>query len=229
MPRRAKTIVAPDRRRLLNAGVALGLGAVAAGLPALARAALMPTARQTEGPFYPRHKPADTDNDLARIAGAPGQAAGQIIHVTGEVLAPDGRPIPGARVEIWHADAKGRYHHRGDWSLFRERDGGFQGFGAAMTDDRGRYAFRTIKPPPYGSRTPHIHFKVFAPGIPTLTTQMYFAGEPRNARDGILHAVRNPAARAGLIVPFAPAPTLEQGALQGHFRIVLAQEQRSGA
>ena len=211
------------RRALLSAGLGLGVGGVFAALPVPARAALLPTPGQTEGPFYPRQEPPETDNDLARLMGRGTDAAGAILHITGRVLAPDGRPVAGARVEIWQADANGRYLHPRDWSLFKHRDGGFQGFGAAQTDAQGGYAFRTIRPAAYGSRTPHIHFKVRGRDLPTLTTQMYFAGEPLNARDGILNSVRDPARRARLIVPFAPADEIEAGARRGHFEIVLAR------
>ncbi len=211
------------RRTFLSTGLGLGVGGALAALPALARAALVPTPRQTEGPFYPRQKPAEADSDLARLTGRGADAAGAILHVTGRVLAPDGKPVAGARIEIWQADANGRYLHPLDWSVFKNRDGNFQGFGAAVTDPKGGYAFRTIRPAAYGSRTPHIHFKVRGRDLRTLTTQMYFAGEPLNARDGILNGVRDPARRARLIVPFAPADDLEAGASRGHFEIVLAR------
>ncbi len=211
------------RRDLLTTGLGLGIGGALVALPALARAALLPTPTQTEGPFYPRQEPVEADSDLARLTEHGTDAAGAILHITGRILAPDGRPIAGARVEIWQADANGRYLHPLDWSVFKNRDGNFQGFGAAVTDPKGGYAFRTIRPAAYGSRTPHIHFKVRGRDLRTLTTQMYFAGEPLNARDGILNGVRDPARRARLIVPFAPADDLEAGASRGHFDIVLAR------
>jgi protocatechuate 3,4-dioxygenase beta subunit len=83
------------------------------------------------------------------------------------------------------------------------------------------FRFRTIKPVPYPGRAPHIHFAISGPGIERLTTQMYVAGEPANARDGILGRVRDAAARARLIVPLEPAPEMEPGALAGRFDIVL--------
>ena len=82
-------------------------------------------------------------------------------------------------------------------------------------------AFRTIRPVAYPGRTPHIHFKVRTPDGAALTTQMYVRGEPRNERDGLLAAVRDPAARERLLVSLDPAPGLETDALAGTFEIVL--------
>ena len=87
-----------------------------------------------------------------------------------------GQPSRGAMVEIWQCDAHGIYNHPGD-SGQRRRDAAFQGYGRTKVDDGGRYAFRTIRPVAYPGRTPHIHFKVHAPGVGMLTTQMYVAGE----------------------------------------------------
>ena len=98
-------------------------------------------------------------------------------------------------------------------------DENFQGYGQTLTDATGDYRFRTIRPVPYPGRTPHIHFAVSAPGSPRFVTQMYVAGEPQNERDGVLMGVRDPAARARLIVPFRPAA--EPDALAGTFDIVL--------
>ncbi len=90
-----------------------------------------------------------------------------------------------------------------------------------VTDAAGGYRFRTIRPVPYPGRTPHIHFAVSGAGLARLTTQMYVAGEPGNERDGVLMGVRDPAARARLIVPLVPAPDAEPNALAGTFDIVL--------
>ena len=145
--------------------------------------AATPTPEQTEGPFYPAPamRPADTDNDLVRIAGAVRDAGGRIIHLTGRVLDRDGSPVAGARVEIWQCDVNGRYLHTGDRQA-APRDAAFQGFGHDITDDQGRYRFRTIRPVPYPGRAPHIHVKVLAGGE-ELTTQFYIDGDPGNARD----------------------------------------------
>ena len=185
------------RRRILT-GTALGLGAAAA--PSLA-AALAPTPRQTRGPFYPPEPPLDSDNDLIHIDGRAERAEGTVTEVAGRILDPAGEPIDSAQVEIWQCDANGRYHHP---RARREgRDPNFQGFGTFTTDRDGRYRFRTIRPVPYPGRTPHIHFRVVAPGMPELITQMYIAGHPLNADDPIFRSADQ--ARQRLAVAFEPA------------------------
>jgi len=180
-----------------------------------------PTPRQTAGPFYPLSIPADSDNDLVRVAGHNGTAQGTVTYVSGRVLDLNGRPLSGLRVEIWQCDTNGRYHYvrddRGDTPL----DDNFQGYGQTIADAAGGYRFRTIRPVPYPGRTPHIHFAVSGPGLARFTTQMYIAGEPLNERDGVLMGVRDPAARARLIVPLRPASEIEANVLAGTFDIVV--------
>jgi protocatechuate 3,4-dioxygenase, beta subunit len=171
-----------NRRRVL---VWLGAAVVSSPLrptPALA-ADRPPTPPVTEGPFYPRRMPADTDGDLTRVAGHAGRAEGTVLDLTGRVVDRAGRPRSGARVEIWQCDARGRYHHVGEPDAVIDPE--FQGFGAVTTDAEGRYAFRTIKPVPYPGRTPHIHFIVAENGRRRLTSQMFVEGEARNSRDGL--------------------------------------------
>ena len=207
------------RRQALAAGTALAGLALAS--PAAA-ARLVATPAQTEGPFYPLTLPLDQDNDLVQVAGRPSYAKGAITHVYGRVLDLDGRPVTGARVEIWQCDADGHYHHPGDRRGPADPD--FQGFGETVSAADGAYRFRTIRPVSYPGRTPHIHFKVKTPSTPELTTQMYVAGEPGNARDMVLGQIRDLAARARVIVALEPAAGLEAGALQGRFDIVLAAD-----
>ena len=206
------------RRRMLEA-----FAASAAGLSLLrsrvATAVLPPTPSQTAGPFYPQRFPADTDNDLVHVAGRSGTAKGTVAQISGRILDWDERPVAGARVEIWQCDANGRYHYVRDDRAGPPPDENFQGYGRTTTDREGGYLFRTIRPVPYPGRTPHIHFAVAAPGFPPFITQMYVAGEAQNERDGVLMSIRDPAARARLIVPLRPA--VEQGALAGTFDIVL--------
>ena len=208
------------RRRMLGAFVA---SAARFSLSRLSIAAAMPpTPAQTAGPFYPLALPDDSDNDLIHVAGRDGTARGTVTYVSGRVLDPDGRPVSGARVEIWQCDANGRYHYVRDERAGPPLDENFQGYGQAATDGTGGYRFVTIRPVPYPGRTPHIHFAVSGPGFPRFITQMYVAGEPQNERDSLLMSVRDPAARARLIVPLQPAPGTEPGALAGTFDIVLA-------
>ena len=163
----------------------LGMGAAAVA-PLLATPALAaerpPTPAMTEGPFYPRRFPADSDGDLTRMAGKP-PASGTPLEVTGVVVDRTGKPRANARVEVWQCDAFGQYHHVGEPE--GSGDPNFQGFGAVNTDAEGRYRFRTIKPVPYPGRTPHIHFAVLENGRRRLTSQMFVEGEPGNARDGL--------------------------------------------
>jgi protocatechuate 3,4-dioxygenase beta subunit len=187
-----------DRRRrylLFGSASALALGA------APGWAALVPTPRQTLGPFYPQKPPLDSDNDLVRVDGRDGLAAGVITDLTGRVVDPSGQPIDDARVEIWQCDANGRYHH--PRSPKKDRDPDFQGFGTFTTGTDGQYRFRTIRPVRYPGRTPHIHFRVLAPGMDELVTQMYIAGHPLNERDWILRNAGE--ARSSLLVEFEPA------------------------
>lgn len=146
------------------------------------------TPRQTAGPFYPVEKPLDKDADLTRVRGRGQVAKGQIAHISGRILDVNGRPIEGARVEIWQANALGRYAHPSDRSR-APLDPNFQGYGVELTDAQGRYRFKTIKPGAYEDRTPHIHVDIATPNR-KLTTQMYFPGEPRNDDDYLLRSTR---------------------------------------
>ena len=130
-----------------------------------------------------------------------GRAAGTVTDVVGRIVDPSGEPIDSARIEIWQCDANGRYHH--PRARRQGRDPNFQGFGTFTTDTDGRYRFRTIRPVPYPGRTPHIHFRVLAPGTPELITQMYIAGHPLNADDPIFR--RAGERRHALAVAFEPA------------------------
>jgi protocatechuate 3,4-dioxygenase beta subunit len=104
---------------------------------------------------------------------------------------------------------------------FRPLDPNFQGYGTTSSGDDGGYRFRTIRPVAYPGRTPHVHFAISPPGGGRLVTQMYVAGETSNERDPILNAIRDPAARARVVVPLEPASQIEAGALAGTFDIVL--------
>jgi protocatechuate 3,4-dioxygenase beta subunit len=197
-------------------GLIVGIAELLLVRPAFA-ARLFPTPRQTAGPFYPRELPLDNDNDLTRVRGRSDTARGRISDVAGRLLDVNGRPLRGVRVEIWQCDATGRYHHPDDTGDSIDPD--FQGFGHTLTDDEGRYRFRTIRPVPYPGRTPHIPFAVFPPGAPRFTTQLYVKGEPRNAGDFLFRYI--PAGRRELVVAeFAPA-TSGGAELSAHFDIVL--------
>jgi protocatechuate 3,4-dioxygenase beta subunit len=185
-------------------------------------ASLAATPAQTEGPFYPTSFPADTDNDLVQVRGQAAQAMGTVLHLQGRVLDSNGRPIDGARVEIWQCDAQGIYDHPRQPSRER-RDQAFQGYGRLLVKSDGTYGFRTLKPVAYPGRTPHIHLKVATPEGRSLTSQFYIAGYPSNESDGIFRAAaRDPQQRALIEMRLTPAPGLEPGALATAMDIVVA-------
>jgi protocatechuate 3,4-dioxygenase beta subunit len=173
------------RRQLIGGGAAfVGVSAAAAAQP------LVATSDQMLGPFYPVVRPADEDADLTRIRGRSQPAKGNPINVLGRVLDVKGNPVRNARLEIWQANAVGRYAHPGDSANPAPVDPNFQGFATIHTDRDGGFRFRTIKPGAYPigggmMRTPHIHVDVTGRNE-RLTTQMYFPGEPLNEKDVVL-------------------------------------------
>src|SRR3954453_11799654 len=209
------------RRRLIRGSLAFAGTASLLRLPTSAASTLPPTPRQTPGPFYPQSFPQDADNDLIHVSGHQGTAQGSITRITGRVLDLNGRPVPQARVEIWQCDANGRYHYVRDGHVDQPRDEKFQGYGATATDPVGGYPFLTIRPVPYPGRTPHIHFAVSGRGFERFVAQMYMADEPRNESAPVLMVVREPAARARLIVALSPSPDIAPDGLSGVFDIVL--------
>lgn len=209
-------------RRTLTVGLSAAVATLIVPLSnSLAQSSLIPTPRQTTGPFYPADWTGDVDDDLVRVRGEAARAMGDVLHVSGRVLDVAGEPLAGASVEIWQCDAQGVYRHPRDEGADRRRDAGFQGRGLTRTDSQGRYSFRTIRPVPYGQRTPHIHFKVEPAERSTLITQMYVFGEPRNERDGLLNSIRDPRQRESVIVRLEPADRFEPGALAAEFDIVI--------
>ena len=170
-----------SRRRALR--VVAGAGVLALSRGAWA-ADLRPTPSNAEGPFYPPQKPADSDADLTQVEGHAGRAKGTVLLVTGRVLDVKGMPRGNAVLEVWQANAFGRYVHPGDSDASGQLDPDFQGYARLTADADGSFRMKTIKPPPYGARTPHIHF-IVASRNARLTTQMFFEGEPMNERDGL--------------------------------------------
>lgn len=172
--------VSDGRRRVLQrAGIALlTVGGIANAQT------LRATPPNALGPFYPPKKPADSDADLTQVAGRPGRAKGTILYVTGRVLDASGKPIEGASLELWQANAFGRYMHPADPESSGPLDPDFQGYGMLRAGRDGEFRIKTIKPPPYSGRTPHIHF-IVAGGRTRLTTQMFFEGEALNERDSL--------------------------------------------
>ncbi len=181
-------------------------------------AALIPTPRQTAGPFYPAEIPLDDDNDLTVVSGRTQRASGVISDVSGRILDINGQPLKNLRIEIWQCDANGRYRHPGDVGG-KPIDENFQGHGANLTNQRGQYRFRTIRPVAYPGRTPHIHVAVFVPGERPFVTQLYVDGEPGNGSDFLYQRI--PAEKRHLVTAtFDPSRT--EGAVQeARFDIIL--------
>jgi protocatechuate 3,4-dioxygenase beta subunit len=168
------------------------------------------------------------DSDLTRNAGTGGEAIGQRIIVTGQVLDEDGSPMPNTLVEVWQANAAGRYIHRSDqWP--GPLDPNFLGIGRCLTDEAGVYRFLTIRPGAYpwrnhpnAWRPAHIHFSLFGPSsVSRLITQMYFPDDPLFALDPIFHSIPTDKARVRLIAAYAHDVTEPEWALGWRWDIVL--------
>jgi protocatechuate 3,4-dioxygenase beta subunit len=169
-----RSLVARRTRRTAISG--LGAGAFAIATTAAA-ASLRPTPQETLGPYFPVSTTPTADFDLTHVSGGSGHALGQIIEVSGRVRRVDGSFVKNATIEIWQANAAGRYAHTIDKNP-APLDPNFQGVALLHTTEDGRYHFRTVKPggypdPVVGMRTPHIHFDVTADDY-RLVAQMYF-------------------------------------------------------
>jgi protocatechuate 3,4-dioxygenase, beta subunit len=190
-----------SRRRLLHSLALASAGFTASGAFA---EMLTLTPKMTEGPYYPDHLPLDQDNDLIHASDQTTSALGKITNLSGKVLDINGKPMKGALVEIWQADNNGAYlHSKG--AAKSPRDPGFQGYGKFETDSTGSWKFRTIKPGLYTGRTRHYHFGVTLAGQERrFCTQLFFAGEPANEKDGILRGIKDETQKASVIREFKP-------------------------
>ena len=168
------------------------------------------------------------DADLTRNAGTGGEAIGQRIIVTGKVLDEDGNPVPHTLLEIWQANAAGRYVHKRDqWP--GPLDPNFLGMGRCLTNEEGVYRFLTIRPGAYpwlnhpnAWRPAHIHFSLFGSSTRSrLVTQMYFPDDPLHSLDPIMNGVPTQAARTRLIATYDHNLTEPEWALGYRWDIVL--------
>lgn len=194
---------------------------------------LVPLARglsERTGPVHGRDSASPLDHDLTRNARRGGEPIGERIVVAGQVLDEHARPVPETLIEIWQANAAGRYVHTAD-QHDAPLDPNFFGAGRCVTDTQGNYRFYTVKPGAYpwanhhnGWRPNHIHFSLFGSSITSrLVTQMYFPGDPLLALDPIYMAVPE-AARKRLVASFDLDVTEPDFALGYRFDIVLRGE-----
>lgn len=205
-----------SRRQLLWGAAALTGMSLAFGEEALRHE----TGEDVLGPFYPLTLPRDQDFDLSRIAGHKDRALGQLLYVSGRVVNPRGEPIANAVLEVWQANAAGRYTHPGDTSS-APLDPNFQGYARIRSGADGSYRLKTIQPGLYGPRTRHIHFDVRGRAS-RLVTQMYFEGEAANESDPLLKMQRAEYRPTLISRPGTPTAGQERDALAVSWDIVLA-------
>ncbi|MGD1173821.1 protocatechuate 3,4-dioxygenase subunit beta [Mycobacterium seoulense] len=183
-------------------------------------------------PCFGHHEVDPLDADLT--AGHPGQPLGERVIVAGRVVDGSGRPVAGQLLEVWQANAGGRYRHQRDQHP-APLDPNFTGAGRCLTGTDGSYRFVTIKPGPYpwrnhhnAWRPAHIHFSVFGAAFPErLVTQMYFPGDPLLDLDPIFQSVLDPAARRRLLARYDHDLTEPQYATGYRWDIVLSGDART--
>lgn len=188
------------------------------------------TLSELTGPVFGHHAVRPLDHDLTRQH--PGEPLGERIIIEGQVRDEDGRPVPNTLVEVWQANAAGRYLHTGD-QHGAPLDPNFSGAGRALTDATGRYRFVTIRPGAYpwqnhpnAWRPAHVHFSLFGECFATrLVTQMYFPGDPLLALDPIFNSIPDERGRQRLIAAFDLGLTEPEHALGFRFDLVLRGRQ----
>lgn len=184
------------------------------------------TLSEVTGPVFGHDDVKPGDSDLTRQHA--GEPLGERIIVSGRVLDENGRPVRNTLLEVWQANAAGRYVHKGD-THDAPLDPNFTGAGRTVTDDEGRYRFLTVKPGAYpwrnhhnAWRPAHIHFSLFGPAFATrLVTQMYFPGDPLLSFDPIFNSTADEKARNRLISTLDWETTSPEYALGYRFDIVL--------
>lgn len=180
-----------SRRTFIKAGMVGGFSAAFSELTRAADSTVhLPTPTEIEGPFYPITPQKDKDFDLTQIEGGSGIAQGRTIFIEGRVLDADGQPVENATVDLWQANAAGRYRHPHD-SNPAPLDPNFQGWAIVQSGRQGQFRFKTVLPGAYPAsrnwiRPPHIHYKVSKRGYLELVTQMYFEGQKLNLSDLLL-------------------------------------------
>lgn len=184
------------------------------------------TLSEVTGPVFGHEIIGPNDHDLTRQHA--GEPLGERIIVTGRVLDENSRPVPNTLIEVWQANAAGRYQHARDQHE-APLDPNFTGCGRVLTDGEGRYRFTSVKPGAYpwrnhpnAWRPAHIHFSLFGPAFLTrLVTQMYFPGDPLLPFDPIFNSVPDERARHLMVSKFDWETTGPEFALGYRFDIVL--------
>ena len=196
--------------------------------PRFALISLQGSVSETTGPVFGHDDIAPIDNDLIKNYAKTGDPVGERIIVHGRVLDENARPVPGTLVEIWQANAGGRYRHKKD-SYLAPIDPNFGGCGRTLTGRDGSYEFLTVRPGAYpwpnhvnNWRPMHIHISVFGSGFgQRLITQMYFEGDPLIAHCPIVQAIPDPRAIDALIAPLDLNQAVPLDCLAYRFDIVL--------
>lgn len=191
---------------------------------------LIPTASGTVGPFFPPHFFRPGDNDLTVVAPDAPVAAGKRIHVFGHIYEAGRVPRWNSIIEIWQADAGGRFAHPND-PRAAEADPNFMGWGRRASEDDGYFDFITVMPGGYDDpvsgarRAPHINLSVTGSGLMRrLTTTLFFPGEPGNDGDPVLCAIDDPVLRARLVLAAAASPRAAHGVDSYGIDIILQGE-----
>jgi protocatechuate 3,4-dioxygenase beta subunit len=195
------------RRAFAGAGLASAGLVLTSGARAFADKA--PTAESPMGPFYPIVRPTDSDVDLTWVKGREARAAGQVIEISGRVFDVKGNPLPGATLEIWQANAAGRYDHPSDPAT-AALDPNFQGFATLRADANGEWRIVTVKPAgydsPIGHRPPHIHFDLRSAKTRNVA-QLYFPEDAEeNAKDALYKALKPTEAATSVAVRSSADP-----------------------
>ncbi len=221
-----RTLIRPRDERTQPRRIVAGYPQTAQRVPAQPLVRREPTLSELTGPLALERRVQLLGGDIAGRGGR--QAIGQLIHLRVRVLDEDGAPVGGAMVEIWQANAAGRYIHPND-DDHAPVDANFYGAARLVTDETGGFTLRTIKPGAYPVpasdgwwRPPHVHFSLFGKvWLSRLVTQMYFPGEPLNAQDRILNAVPDAATRERLVARCLPPTGDPYDALVFEHQIVL--------
>ncbi len=196
--------------------------------PSQALLQMPPSLSEVSGPVFGHHELGALDNDMIRNAAVDGEAVGERIIVSGRVLDEYARPQAGVLIEVWQANAGGRYGHVRD-GYIAPLDPNFSGYGRCLSDSEGRYSFRTIRPGPYpfpnngcSWRPAHVHLSLFGPSFAQrLITQFYFEGDPLIRHCAIVNTISDPRAIGQLVAKLDLDAQVEFDSLAYSFDIVL--------